>query len=268
MKTTNDLMAALARRYEGNAYAFFEQVRDAAGFNAGRTADAIAMSLWPSRGLHLTGFELKSDRRDWIREYRNPAKAESVNRYCDYWWLVVSDRAMVKEGELPETWGLLAPKKASIDKGTGLARPEELVVVKQAPKLQPIGMDRSFLACILRRAYETRPAAKELAAAEDRGRKEGENFRQWRFQSAERDLLDLRQKVQAFEQASGVNLNHGWDPGRIGLAVRQVLDAKHQRAFEEILRVESALGRILSAIRVEREQIETAKGQERLEVPA
>jgi hypothetical protein len=265
--STDTIMAALRRRYEGNAYAFFEQVRDAAGFNAGRTADAVAMSLWPSRGLHLHGFEVKSDRRDWIREYKNPAKAESINRYCDFWWLVVSDRALVKEGELPETWGLLALKQGGVDKATGGARPEELVVVRQAPKLQPTGIDRSFLACLLRRAYEARPAAKEVAAAEARGKKAGAEVRNWQLESANRDLDALKQTVREFEKASGVTLGR-WDAGRVGRAVRLVLDGKHLRAAEEIERVESSLGRILASLRAEREQLGVAVGQDQLEVPA
>ena len=34
----------------------------------GRYADAIAMNLWPSRGLAVHGFEIKISRGDWQRE--------------------------------------------------------------------------------------------------------------------------------------------------------------------------------------------------------
>ncbi len=58
--TADDLWKALPRRYPQTEYALFSQVRNATGFASRiRTADAIALSLWPSRGLALYGFEFK-----------------------------------------------------------------------------------------------------------------------------------------------------------------------------------------------------------------
>lgn len=104
-----DLVDRLATRFGPPAFAFLPQVRDSTGAVAARTADAIAMSLWPSRGLVLHGFEIKVTRTDWHKELHNPAKAEMIAQFCDFWWLVVGDKDIVKPGELPDAWGLLSP---------------------------------------------------------------------------------------------------------------------------------------------------------------
>ncbi|HYJ21079.1 MAG TPA: hypothetical protein VEW07_03530, partial [Solirubrobacterales bacterium] len=66
-------------------------VRSAAGFDARRTIDAVSLNLWPSRGMLLDGYEIKVSRSDWLRELKNPAKAEEFAGLVDRLWLVVSD---------------------------------------------------------------------------------------------------------------------------------------------------------------------------------
>ena len=107
---TSEIHAALRDRYKPPEYAFLEEVRNDAGFDASRSCDAIAMSLWPSRGLDLQGFEIKASRSDWLRELKDPAKAEAVCKFCDFWWLAVGDAGIVLDGELPVSWGLLVPR--------------------------------------------------------------------------------------------------------------------------------------------------------------
>lgn len=145
-KTEDEMLKLLRRRYgaeqgNGPAYAFVEGVRNDAGFNASRTIDAMAMSLWPSRGLLLSAFEIKTARSDWLRELRDPSKAEAFQRYVDFFYLVVSDEKIVALGELPSTWGLMAPR------GGGIG------VVVEAPRLQGAQpMSRGMLAALLRQA--------------------------------------------------------------------------------------------------------------------
>src|SRR5438876_1169784 len=73
------------------------------------SADALAMSLWPSRGLELHGFEIKASRADWRTELRNPETADEIATRCDRWWIVAGSADIVTDGELPPTWGLLVP---------------------------------------------------------------------------------------------------------------------------------------------------------------
>lgn len=104
-----DIERALAEKYSAPAFAFMPQIADGTGMNASRRSDAVAMSLWPSRGLYLVGFEIKVDRQDWMNELRNPDKAEAFAQYCRYWWLVTApDVVHVGQAELgifPPTWG-------------------------------------------------------------------------------------------------------------------------------------------------------------------
>lgn len=58
----------------------------------------------------ILGFEVKVSRSDWLSELKKPEKADSLARYCDRWYLVISDPKIVKDGELPPTWGLLCRK--------------------------------------------------------------------------------------------------------------------------------------------------------------
>lgn len=61
-------------------HAFLAHVRNAAGFDANRTFDAVAVNLWPSRGLSIHVYEVKVSRSDWKRELAKPAKAEDACR--------------------------------------------------------------------------------------------------------------------------------------------------------------------------------------------
>lgn len=147
---TYEIKAALAEKYKAPEYALLFEVGDGTGGNKSRYADAVAMSLWPSRGLHLIGFEIKASRADWLNEMKKPEKADAVGRYCDYWYLVVGDKKIVQDGELPLGWGLIAP------------RGEGLVIVREATKIECLPINRSFLAGLMRRnAEEDRAAVDE-----------------------------------------------------------------------------------------------------------
>jgi hypothetical protein len=211
---TKELETLLRAKYSGTEYALFFNVADGTGTGAGRWADAIAINLWPSRGLELEGFELKVSRGDWQRELKNPAKAEAVCRYCDRWSVVAADQSIVRDGELPPTWGLLVPR------GTGLG------VVVKAPKLSPCPLDRSFVAAIARRATEQGAEAGQLAAQYERGKEAGQNERAYEL----KELRETAEKVAEFEKVTGISLDasnygrfHYHDGGKIGAAVLQVL---------------------------------------------
>lgn len=78
-----------------------------------RVADFIAIDKYASsQAIH--GHEVKVSRADWLTELRDPSKAEAIKRYCHYWWLVVPDASIVKEGELPEGWGLMVQTRAGL----------------------------------------------------------------------------------------------------------------------------------------------------------
>lgn len=153
----------------GVGYVKLTQVRAATGYADMNTADMMVMGEWPSTGNELHGFEVKVSRADWLNEVKNPHKNDSVKSYCDRWWLVIADESMVREGELPEDWGMMAFQ----------GRGRKLKVVKQAPKLEPVPMDHCFVASLLRHndkdmipvdvhMDKLRDAARDAAALEKR----------------------------------------------------------------------------------------------------
>src|SRR5208282_6858544 len=95
----HDLFLRLQGTFSPPAYITLEEVRDATGFDGHRTADAIAVSLYRSRGKAIWGFEMKVSRSDWLHELKQPEKSESIMRYCNYWALVVPNKDIVKPGE-------------------------------------------------------------------------------------------------------------------------------------------------------------------------
>ena len=89
-----------------------EHVKSGMGYSDGqRTADFVAIDKRPGipygSTLALHGHEVKVSRSDWLAELRDPEKSEAIKRYMHRWWLVVPDASIVKDGELPDGWGLL-----------------------------------------------------------------------------------------------------------------------------------------------------------------
>jgi hypothetical protein len=110
--TERDVLDLLHQRYShtygnGFRYAVAEHVRSHGGFDARRTADFVAMDLWPSKGFALHGHEVKVSRSDWLAELRQPEKAAEFTPYMTYWWVVAGASDIVRKDELPPGWGLL-----------------------------------------------------------------------------------------------------------------------------------------------------------------
>lgn len=103
--TTADLRAALRAAHANDEYVVLFEVPDRTGRMPAARADALVMSLWPSRGCEITGFELKASRADWLAELKAPAKADHVMRYCERWCVLAAPQ-VVREAELPSGWGL------------------------------------------------------------------------------------------------------------------------------------------------------------------
>ena len=226
-RTEADMLALLRRKFtqdsgNGPAYAFVEKVRNDAGFNATRTIDAMTMSLWPSRGLLLAAYEIKCSRNDWLTEMKNPAKAEAFAPYADQFFLVVSDKDIIHEGELPATWGLIAPR------GPGLA------VLKDATiNESPLPPDRGMLAALLRQAGVAAASQPELTAAEqvgfDRGVEHAQGMQSMALRRAESQAKSAAEKNEAIAQAIG---RHDLEsvfrgrPKEFGDAVKAALDGQ------------------------------------------
>lgn len=137
---TPHIRGLLHKRFASPEWALMEEVAPKTGGGTGY-ADAVAVNLWPSRGHAIHGFEIKISRSDWLRELKQPAKAESIHQYCDHWW-IVAPKGVVKDGELPPIWGLMEARDAT------------LPIIVNAPRLDPKPITLSFFASLLRRGTE------------------------------------------------------------------------------------------------------------------
>jgi len=220
MKTEHEMIAALKVKYRPPAYALLPHVRNSTGYpSVTRTADALVMSLYPSRGLTLSGFEIKVSRSDWLRELKDPAKAEEIARHCDYWWIVAGEADLVKLEELPPSWGLLVPKKASKASASvlvadvpALVTKREATLLKGKEKLQD--GSRGFLASIVREIHDTYVPGAEVEERVRAGTKERlERDKPGQLVALEHQVASLtrahdamRAAMEAFANASGIQI--------------------------------------------------------------
>lgn len=210
--STPSIKAALRAKYCATEWAIMFEVRDATGFEGKRSADAVAMNLWPSRGMAVHGFEIKASRGDWQRELAQPEKSDPVQQYCDHWWIVAMP-GIVKSGELPPTWGLQE------------LHGERLVLKSEAPKLAAAPLSRGFVASMLRRTAEADDAQIKLIVdkrvAEERKYDEAEIER--KVERRARDRNELLAKVEKIKAETGIDLTD-WTPGEdIARAIRAIL---------------------------------------------
>lgn len=215
--TTAQIEEALIRKYASPQWATLLQVRNTTGYAAKkvRTADALSFSLWPSRGLELHGFEIKSLKSDLKRELLDPAKAEDIAQFCDYWWLVVL-KGICDLDEVPTNWGVL-----EFDAG-------ELKAIKPAIKLQAQPLNVPMVAGIMRKASETMMPLTQVEAEVSRRVEQRRTGLDDELEHERRWHKDLKAKVAAFEKASGLKIDR-WNPlgtaGEIGEAVKVVMSS-------------------------------------------
>lgn len=229
----------LEKRYATDqGWLLLYEVANGTGFKGTGYADALAFSIWPSRGIALHGFELKQSRTDLLKELRDENKANHFLKYCQFWWLVVSDAKLVQGVEVPTTWGILAPRN------------NILYQVRAAPKLEAEAWKPEFIAALMRRFHEAHIAKDQSAArahVEERARKMF-NERVARqdtseltaakqeAENARRAYSDLNATVQEFTAKSGIPVS-SWNAEHIGELVHAIMNDKQhprlRRALEE-----------------------------------
>lgn len=156
MTTERDMLDLLADRYTAirkgtitDQWVRAEHVKSSLGYAGGdRIIDYIAADKHgggpAGEKLALHGHEVKVSRADWLTELRDPSKAEAIKRYMHHWWLVVPDTSIVKAGELPDGWGLLAPGADG-----------RLRARKTAPRLAPEAPPLAFIISLMSASART-----------------------------------------------------------------------------------------------------------------
>lgn len=245
--TTEELWERLERRVLGpegqghRAYLLSEVVL------GNRRADAISMGLWHSRGQHIDGFEIKSNRDDWLREYEDHQKAEPAMAICDHFWLVTNPDVLLP-GELPEKWGLLV--------STGKRR--NLKVEKPAPALRDhtpdLNLDRPAVVAMLRRVEmlraEDQHALREEAIKEGEARAErSDESLQHRLERAEDRASEHDEAWEAFLKQAGLRF-WDWRP-----------TPENLRLFGEVVNALREGGRRLERLRNDLTRAQSAGGE-------
>jgi len=219
----------LRGRFPEREYIIMEEVRDNAGFDAGRSADFIAVNTWPSRGLAIHGLEMKASRSDWLRELKDPRKAESILKFCDYFWLLTKSDDVARLEEIPSNWGWLSVKG------------EKLQCKKDAPKLEPRELTRGFFIAMLKRSsdktnYVHRDSIKDEIT---KAKESAEQMKGYRVEQMQKERDELAKRIYDFEKASGVKLDRWKDQTKIGEAVAFLSNGGVPEIEQDLKRLES-----------------------------
>lgn len=175
-ETERTMLDRLNRRYarrirngswEGPKFYRAEHVPTGLSWERSRICDFIAVDMhsassgsevsywssdrWSIRAPVFHGHEVKVSRSDWLTELRDPSKAETFRRHMHFWWLVVSDKSIVRD-DLPAGWGLMVASGSKLR-----------ALVKPTPNLEPVPMTAGLTGALLRASHTT-----ELALIESR----------------------------------------------------------------------------------------------------
>lgn len=226
--TEPEVFARLASAFPSPAHTLLCQVRNGTGYarRRTRTADAIAVSTWPSRGLYFAGIEIKVARHDWKRELADPQKADDFHKYCRYWW-VAAPAGVVELPEVPETWGYLE-----------VSRKQCKFVRGACANLAATSPDMLLLCSILRAVEEATVPKRDV---DQRIRDEVAKHVDAARKHADFERDEARKIIRAFEEAAGVNMKYEWDGNRVGTALRTVLS--YSGGPEEIVKRMKTLAR-------------------------
>lgn len=211
-KTDCPILDRIEKRYSLPHWVFLRELRNDTGFQSTRACDALAVGIYHSRGQLLIGFEKKVSRADWLRELKEPDKAEAIAQFCDQWYVVIPEAAIVQIDELPPTWGLLHVKGNTIH------------TLRQAPTLSPRPINRGILAAIIERSVEQ--AVKPYLVTKEEAKQQAleAEFQRGR-QSAAREIETgqrLEENVKAFEEASGIKIDSYYGGRELGERVKAV----------------------------------------------
>ena len=231
--TAADVIAGLKVQFPTPAYCVLEQVADGTGAKQYRWADAVAMSVWPSRGYTLHGIEVKVNRYDWLHEIQQPKKSAAVQKFCNHWWIAVSDEKIVQPGELPSTWGLM------------ILNGKKMKVVTPAPLLEPEPWNVEFVASVFRNMAKASTVEIEDAVnkAYAKGREDGSEQSSRHIRSR---MEELEKSIKEFEEKSGVKIDR-WCGGIVGEAVNTLIRMKSR--IDDVRRAADNCGEIHAALK-------------------
>lgn len=223
---TSDIENAMRKKWCEPEYAVLWNVANGTGIHARRYADALIMSLWPSRGMELHGVEIKVSRSDWKHEAKDPTKAETIAKYCDRWYIHTPKGLIQDVSDVPPAWGV---REFDGNKWSTL---------KEAEKTQAEPIDRSFLAAMLRRTAEADARRTEMLISQ-----KTEEMEKYRIELRERyktdverevkrrtqSITDKEEAIRLFEEHVGESIeNYRWRPKEFSVAAKTLIDLQSE----------------------------------------
>jgi hypothetical protein len=208
--TAHDMRERLRAYHEGPEWVLQFEVGNATGGRVTNHADAVAMSIWPSRGYKIIGYEIKVSRSDWLSELKQLHKADAVGKFCDAWFLV-APADIVHEVEVPESWGWMVPATKS------------LRIKKQPAIVKAQEVSRAFIAAMLRRNHGE---VDNLVAAKVSKMRAGDHEQnRLQIEQALKNRLyeyeALKKAVAKFEEQSGLKIER-YGGGDLGKKVKML----------------------------------------------
>jgi len=236
-----DLEFYLSKRYCQPEWAFFPQVRSSTGY-ANRIADGVAMNMYRSRKYEIHGFEIKVSREDWLKELKNPQKADEIFQYCDKWWLVISDKNIIQDGELPKGWGLI------------VVRGKGLVIKIRGEYNKAKIIDLGFIASLLRSASEGMLPKDSIQQQIHDAWERGKKSQNYTIESAEKRAERYKKIIETFEKEAGVRIQDWYnnqDAEKVGRLLRRILNGeKLEHTLNwQIKSIETATKNILEEVK-------------------
>ena len=221
---SNDIKALLYKKYSAPAYAFFTEVSNGTGGYHSRYADGIACGLFPSQGLEIEGFEIKSGRGDFLNEMKHPEKASEVMQFCHRWWLV-APKGVADKMELPKNWGFYEVRGNKIWK------------VKQAPLLDAKNPDPAFLASLFRRATEGVVPRSALGQLQNDISESTKKAFEEKYADQENRHNAFVAKVKDFQEVSGIDIDAWYGTKDVGRVVKMIMEGEIRGLHWDIQRV-------------------------------
>ena len=209
---SNKLYNLIKRKYTDMGYITLPQVRNHAGSDNIRTADAIAISQSSLRSVEFVGFEIKTSVKDFRNELKDVKKADEIAQFCNKWY-IVSPKDVIPKSELPKNWGLLE------------ATDKQLKITKEALELDSTPPSREFVATIIRRVEKEIGMKDEYWRGYEEGKAQEKKMNQERFENHKKDYNKMKESIDAFEKSSGVNFywwNGGEESREIGNIVKLI----------------------------------------------
>jgi hypothetical protein len=188
--------AYLRTKYPESEFVLIKEIADSTARR--RYLDFMVVNLWESRGLAITGIEVKSYRSDWLNELKKPAKQELHVPYCDYFYLFTTDEKVAKLEEIPENWGWMT------------VRGDKVFTIKKAPKLEAKPIPKHLMVGMLRRAADKTDFVHKDTIKEEIEQTVSNRINQKRIDNERalnnyKDLYEnLKNKVEVFEKETGL----------------------------------------------------------------